>query len=252
LFIQSLIAYSKKIEHTTKMSATGNVKVLQGERLRGPPPALNPESVAVVQPYKDFISKGFITKLVIELKPMGTHVSCSVRDDLQNAGETNNTMIAVGDAKQRIIDKNLWTPGNKGSKKVTADQSKISPKRSLCKEDLLLSDEKLIARALAVAKELGDTVARGRIGSLKFAVEGAKTFDDWWSGASIGEKTRLLTSKAHHESFTKEQHARLIKLLPQCPFRGPLLTSSEEEEEEEVTASRTSTPSSSKALVQKK
>jgi len=246
------VVYSKKEEHTTKMTEmVKNKTPLFREGPRGPPPALNPESCAVVQPYKDFIAKGFITKLGVEFGPMGNKVYCTVRSDLLSDGETKDTLVAVGDAKQRIIDKKLWVPGNRNSKSK-AEPDKIAPKKSLCKEDFLLSDKLLLSRALAVAKELGDTTARGRIGSLKFNVDGSATIEEWWSDASVGEKSRLLSDKRHHDSFSLEQHTRLGELLKQCPFRGPLLTPPEEEEEEDAPASRSSASTPSNALVQKK
>lgn len=199
---------------------------------RAPPPALNPEACALVQPYKDFVGKGFICSIAVEFNPMGVQVHCTLRSDLLNVGEDKNTKVAVGDAKQRIIDKKLWVPSNRGAKK-TAETTNLMPKRSLTKEDFNLSDEKLVTRALEVSKALGDTVARGRIGSLKFAVEGADTLEKWWSGASVGEKSRLLSDKKHHDSFTAEEHKRLSNLLRESPFRGSLLSSPEEEDEEE-------------------
>jgi len=164
---------------------------------------------------------------------MGTHGTCTLRNDLLKDGEDSKTKIAVGDAKNRIIEAKLWTPGNKGAKGTTEPKN-ASPKRTLTKEDFALTDEKLLARALAVASALGDTTARGRIGSLKFTIEEAKTFDEWWSDVgSPFEKTRLLMDKKHHESVTADQQRKLCSLVVNCPFRGPLLPPSDEEGEEE-------------------
>lgn len=220
----------------------------KGQKPRGPPPALNPETPAVTQPFKDFIQKGFITTLVVEFTPMGTGVSCTVRNDLLNSGETKDTKIAIGDAKNRIIEKKLWTPGNKGQKssaeKSTGD---VAPKKTLRKEDLQLGDKDLLARAIAVAKALGDSTARGRIGSLNLMMEGVDTFEKWWPLAAASERTRLLMDKKHHDTLDDAEHLRVSALVGQCPFRGPVPQLPEEEEEEKAAA-----PSSSKALVQKK
>jgi hypothetical protein len=216
-----------------------------GQKARAPPPALNPESCALVQPYKEFVGKGFITSLKVEFTPLGISVFCNVRNDLLNKGEDNNSKLALGDAKQRILDKGLWVPGNRNQKSRETNQEPALPKKTLCKEDFLKTDEALSARALAVAKALTDTTARGRIGSLKLMIEGCDTFENWWDAAAPAEKTRLLADKKHHESFTEEDHIRLNKILQVCPFRGPVPTPTEEEEE-------TLPEQSSKALVQKK
>lgn len=220
----------------------------QGQRSRGPPPALNPESAALVQPYKDFIQKGFITTLVVEFTPMGVGVRCRIRADLRKNGEDANTDIAIGDAKNRIIEKNLWTPGNKGSK-APAKDSNVAPKKSLRLEDFSLTDSQLVARAKAVAAALGDSTARGRIGSLNLMVEGVDKFEDWWKSAAPSEKTRLLSDKKHHDTFAEKDHFRLNGLLSVCPFRGPVPSTPEEEEKE--ANPKLPTPLSN-ALVQKK
>jgi len=231
------------------MEKTGNLPngPIKGQRARGPPPALNPESPALVQPYKDFIQRGFITSLNVKYTPMGVTVDCQVRNDLLSTGETKDTKVAIGDAKSRIIEKKLWTPGKQGSKASTDKESNVAPKKSLRKEDFSLDNQKLIARAEAVAKALGDSTARGRIGSLNLMIEGVDTFERWWSDAAPAEKSRLLTDKKHHDTFTDEEHIRLNKLLVQCPFRGPVPPLPQDEEEEQAKSNPTS-----QALVQKK
>jgi len=217
------------------------------QKVRAPPPALNPESCALVQPYKDFLMKGYFTSLNVEFTPLGNRVFCNLRDDLLKSGETLKSNIAIGDGKQRIIDNDLWTPGNR-VQKAKGEETRILPKKSLCKEDFSKSDLNLSARAEAVAKALTDTVARGRIGSLKLMIEGCDTFEKWWKDAAPSEKSRLLADKKHHDSFTESDHIRLNKIMVKCPFRGPVPTPSPEEEE----APRNLRPQTSSALVPKR
>jgi hypothetical protein len=221
----------------------------KGEKPRGPPPALNPEVCAVVQPYKDFIGRGYISKMTIVFTPMGNNVSCTVQASLLKDGETADKLISVGDAKQRIIDAKLWAPKGKEGGKETKD---LLPKKSLCKEDFSgTTDDVLLKRANAVAKALGDTTARGRIGSLKLMIEGVDTFEKWWVNSAPSEKSRLLADKKHHDGFSDADHLRLSSLMVVCPFRGPVPASSQEEAEEpEVKAAPP--PATSKALVPKK
>jgi len=204
----------------------------KGAKPRGPPPALNPESCALVQPYKDFVGKGFISKITVEFSPMGNTVHCCVKDSLLKSGETKDSIIAIGDAKLRIIDAKLWTPKEKGGKAKDGDSNAfVSPKKSLCKEDFSLNKEQLSKRVLEVSKALGDTVARGRIGSLKLMIDGAATFDDWWKGAAPAEKTRLLSDKKHHDTFSEADHLLIGGLVSKSPFRGVVPVPSKEDED---------------------
>jgi len=206
--------------------------VRKTDKSRAQPPALNPEVCAVVQPYKDFLGKGFITKLSVEFSPMGVQVSCSVQNSLLKENETLDSRIAVGDAKNRIIEKGLWTP-KQGSKGSSTKKEDALPSKTLCKKDFEgTSDTQLKQRVLAVAKALGDTTARGRIGSLKMMIEGVDTFEEWWQDASAAEKTRLLSDKKHHSTFSEADYLR-VGSVTNCPFRGSVPTPSQDEEEEE-------------------
>jgi hypothetical protein len=207
----------------------------EGVKARAQPPALNPESCAIVQPYKDFLGKGYIRKISVVFDPMGVRVTCLVQDQLLKEGETKDTEIAVGDAKNRIIEKGLWTP-KQGNKVSSAKQAGDSlPLKTLCKKDFEgKSEDQLKQRVLAVAKALGDTTARGRIGSLKMMIEGVDDFDKWWNEASASEKTRLLSDKKHHDTFSDDDHLTVARIIVKCPFRGSVPTPSEEEEEEET------------------
>jgi len=145
--------------------------------------------------------------------------------------------------------KKLWVPASR-DKKSGKNIENLLPKKTLCKEDFLKDDIELSKRALAVAKELGDTTARGRIGSLNMMIEGVDTFEKWWRGAAPAEKSRLLADKKHHDSFVEDDHIRLDKVLLNCPFRGPVPSPSQEEEKEEV--QKPKKVFSSQALVPKK
>jgi len=178
---------------------------------------------------------------------MGTQVACKVLTSLKKEGETDSP-IPLGDAKQRIVDAGLWTPrGQEKSKGTKKDD--LLPLRSLTKKDFEEKDEKkLLARILAVAKELGDTTARGRIGSLKLMAEGIDTFDKWWQNANPPDKSRLLADAKHWKTFTRDDHVAVATLVRECPFRGsvPTPTPEEDDEEDEVVpeakASRTPSP----------
>jgi len=236
--------------NNSKADAPRVTEPQKGKATRAPPPALNPESCALVQPYKDFVSKGFIQALRVEFTPLGVRIACSVRADLRKPEEDKNTEIAIGDAKSRIIEKNLWTPGNRGSEKAK-EQKQTPPKKSLVKEDFLKSDQYLLDRAKAVAEALNDTTARGRIGSLNLMVEGVDTFEEWWKSAAPTEKSRLLMDKKHHETLIDAEHVKLSELMKVCPFRGPVPTHTSEEEETEQKPKEGS-PKTSQALVPQK
>jgi len=200
---------------------------------RAPPPALNPESCALTQPWKDFLSRGFITELTVQWKPMGVTVFCRVNPSLQREGE-GSVDIPVGDAKARIISAGLWTPkgSEKGKDKVKKDD--LLPLKSLTIKDFEEKDkEKFTARVLAVAKALGDTTARGRIGSLKMMIEGVDTFEDWWDEASPAQKARLLSDAKHYKEFGRGEMSAIADSLPACPFRGSVPTPTPEEDSKE-------------------
>jgi hypothetical protein len=199
---------------------------------RAPPPALNPESCALVQPWKDFIAKGYITELNVKFTPLGETHWCKVVPSLQKE-EEGNADIPIGDAKTRIIAAGLWTPKvkEKGGDKKKED---LLPLRTLVKRDLEETDQKKLSlRIMAVAKALGDTTARGRIGSLKLMAEGVDTFEKWWEVANPAQKVRLLTDAKHFKEFTREEIAFIADSIPGCPFRGSVPTPTPEEDEEE-------------------
>jgi len=210
--------------------ASGNKAQSNAPTRRAPPPALNPESCALVQPWKDFVSKGMISALRVEFTPMGSSVTCLVADSLKKESDPA-AGIPIGIAKQRIIDAKLWTPRGGQGKSTDGPQSNMLPKKSLVKSDFAGTSDMLASRVAAVAAALGDTTARGRIGSLKLMVEGVDTFEEWWRQAPSSRKTRLVTDAKHHKELTAEDHAAFAAVVPGCPFRGSVPTPTHEEHE---------------------
>jgi len=137
-------------------------------------------------------------------------------------------------AKHYIIESGLWSPAKTQKTKDGSTKAIQLPKKSLVKDDLdgaVTNDADLIKRVSAVAEALTDTVARGRIGSLKFMRAGVDNFEKWWSVAPAESKTRILMDEKHHKQLTDAHHARFASVVGKCPFRGPVPTPTEEEEE---------------------
>jgi hypothetical protein len=209
-------------------------------KVKGPPPALNPEMPALTQPWKDFVSRGFVTALSVEFTPLGTQIGCKVQPSLKKKDDPTNGIIALGEAKNRIVEANLWSP--KGPKKGDgATASVMLPKKSLTKKDFEGDDATLLKRVEEVSKALGDTTARGRIGSLKMFIEDEDTFEGWWERSMAAEKVRLLSDKKHHEEITPADYLRFEKIVSKCPFRGSVPSPTEEKETKTNTVAVVST-----------
>lgn len=191
------------------------------------PPAMDLERPSLTQPWRSFLSAGLILGVTIEMTPTGTNIICKV--DAARLG-LKEELVAAGIARQAIIDKGLWTPGKPGGKK--SDIKQELPKKSICKKDFEGNDSSLLNRARSVANTIGDTTARGRVGSMGLARKGKATFEDWWNGAGGKRKARLLTDKKHYETLSDEDLARFDKVLSECPFRGAVPPLEEEAKEE--------------------
>jgi len=191
------------------------------------PPALDPERPALTQPWRDFVSKGFLTEIGVKFTGTTTEMFVTVGDAVTVPEKTARTGVPAGQAKQWIIDSKLWTPGKASKSQSNGIQL---PSKTLVKKDFEGTDEELSKRASAVAKALGDTAARGRIGSLKYMRRGIDTFEKWWTQAPGKAKTRLLMELRHHKDLTDEDHTRFANVVKSCPFRGFVPTPSEEEE----------------------
>lgn len=201
-----------------------------GANHRALPPALNPESGAIVQPYKEFLQSGWIKELVFKATPLGFTCTCRISEDVDK--EKSLIDIPPGMAKELIMSKGLWSPrkGKTILQKGTTTQSR--PKRSLTVEDFKDGPGTVKTRVLSIAKETGDQTARGRIGSLQLMVDGADTFEKWWAKASAGMKLRLFSDDKHFKTFNGSQANQLEEVLSKigCPFRGPVPTPTSEEQ----------------------
>jgi hypothetical protein len=196
------------------------------------PPALDPERVALVQPYKDFVAKAWIIDFSLKITPSTTSMVVTLSPDIKTDKPVKD--IAAGVAKQIIIEAGLWTPGQRGVQKSSGNSGEQLPKRSLCKRDFDgTSDNALKARISSVAKEIGDDRARGRIGSLRLMVEGVDKFAAWWKQALPNDKMRLLADKKAIDQLDPQDILRFSRLTEECPFRGTVPTPSEEEEDQE-------------------
>jgi len=201
------------------------------------PPALNPEQPALTQPWRDFVSRGFISKIELHFTGNATFVGFDLGPLVKTPEGQGRTALPAGMAKHFIVESGLWSPKQFGGKKPGDKKDGVQlPKKSLVPKDLKAdetSNDALKARASAVAEALTDTVARGRIGSLKFMRKNVDTFEKWWAGAPAQMKTRLLMDGKHHASLTAADHSRFASVVTECPFRGPVPTPTEEEEEPE-------------------
>lgn len=202
----------------------------------GPPPAFNPERPELVQPYRLFVQKGWIS---LEFHADGMKFSCECFPGpaLFKEGEVRPTERKAYPAsvlKDKIIEMKLWTPREKGIK-AKKDKELALPIRSLTESDfdVKTSDEAFLKRVAAVAAAIGDTRARGRIGSLQLMVEGVNTFEEWWRVAPNKSKALLLMDGKRVNQLTPTDGSRLGRLVVQCPFRGTVPSPSEEAEEDE-------------------
>lgn len=195
------------------------------------PPALDIERVALTQPYKDFLGKGWITSIEVSMTPGGSMVKCTLGPEVKT--DKNVKDIAPGVAKMLIVESGLWTPGQKG-KASKPDKPAELPKRSLVPADFDgKKDEALRARVTSVADAIGAERARGRIGSLRLMSDGVDTFKKWWKTQNPESRARLLTDKKSFDKLSASHLARLSEVVVDCPFPGPVPTPKEEEEEGE-------------------
>jgi hypothetical protein len=177
--------------------------------------------------------------MMVEFGPLGTTVKCKV--SMEIGGESSDSFISPLMARDLIIKSGRWTP--RGGPKTLTGVGPARPKRSLILDDFADGDAKVKERAVAVARALTDTVARGRIGSLQLMIDGCDTFDKWWQQATPDAVSRLFSDDKHWKTFSVENHKTLRRVLgSQCPFRGPVPTPKEEEEEEEPRKPQRSSP----------
>jgi hypothetical protein len=186
---------------------------------RPQPPALNIESPALTQPFKEFVSRGLVEVHVL-FGPLGTQVRCVPGPQIRESGEDESSFLPYGVVRQRIEAKGLATP-RKGRGQTSGKQNQPLPLKSLCEEDFNGSDDKLLARIRAVATALGPDVARSRIMTLQLNANGHDDFESWWQEAAASTRARLLVDKKHAAKIG-DKMSKLSELSYPCPFRGSL------------------------------
>jgi hypothetical protein len=181
----------------------------------------------LVQPYKEFVQRGWIN-LTVVLSAMDTKVVARVSSEVDK--DKSNVDLSAAQAKALIIAKGLWTPKGGQKNPSTKKEEGGRPSRSLTVDDFSDGPAKVLARTLAIAKLQGDTTARGRIGSLKLMIEGADTFEKWWASAKSEDKLRLFTDEKHRAKIPDKVQQQFAKAVGECPFLGSVPTPSKEED----------------------
>jgi hypothetical protein len=187
--------------------------------------------MAIVQPWRDYLSRGLILEITSKFTPTGTSILMTVSETLKLPEGVDRSQVPPGIVKSAIQESGLMPARGKGKNSGKAEEQPL-PIRSLCARDL---DDvsKLGARVASVAEKIGPTAAAGRIGSLKLYIKGQDTFEGWWKAASSESKIRLLTTEKNYKELTEGQKGLLSSYLGQCPFRGSVPTPSEEEQASE-------------------
>lgn len=198
------------------------------------PPALNPEQLALTQPWKDFVSLGLIQAITAKFTPGGTQVSVDISDSIPDA--KIRTGLAPGVAKQIIIASGLAP--QKGNKNGNGKKKEEPlPARSLCAKDVEKAAN-FVRRLKDVSNKIGPSTALGRIGSLKMHIDGVVTFEEWWAKAGSSERIALVTDKKHIDALDESESQKLKELIAnvsESPFRGPFPDNSlDNEKKEEV------------------
>lgn len=207
------------------MASADNTNQARTQTRKALPAALNPEAPALVQPYKEFVARGWITSWKCGGNSLMLTWECDVSEDL--GGKTH---ISAIEAKRLIEEKGLWSP--KGGKNQSQKKEQPKPAKSIVVDDFNGNDTQLLARARSVANALGPETARGRIGSHKLYKQGIDAFPKWWENASGDEKCRILTDRKHYDKLSSVHKSRLGGLFTDCPFRGTVPTPATEEEDE--------------------
>jgi len=133
-------------------------------------PALNPEQMALTQPWKDYVSRGLITELSAVFTPMGTMITIKVAESLPIPEGMSREAMAPGAAKAAIEASGLIPKKGKGQGNKTKEDP--LPKKSLCKKDFEGDSKHMQSRLTEVIKNLGGATIAGRIGSLNFSLKG--------------------------------------------------------------------------------
>jgi hypothetical protein len=213
-----------------------------------PSPALNPEQLLIVQPWKDYLSRGLIKTIKVEFTPGGTMVNVILADHVKTAEGIPRDIMPPGVAKQIILDSGLIPKGKGQGKK----QEEPLPVRSLCAKDAE-DGSKLEERIKQVANKLGPSTALGRIGSKQLHIDGAKSFEEWWTKASSDWKSKLVMDQKHFDSMSPGQVKVILDKLGaiKSPFRGSFPEQSVDDSKEEETNKKISEGEAGPASVKK-
>jgi hypothetical protein len=98
----------------------------------------------------------------------------------------------------------------------------ILPLKSLTSYDVQRPASALLARAIVVANELGNSVIAGRIRSQEnLQIRGAPDLQIWWGRASPEQRLRVLSDQSKLRDHIIENPAVKSKARDMvCPFRG--------------------------------
>jgi len=189
------------------------------------PAALNPEQLALTQPWKDYLSRGLITAITAVFTPTGSSIKMTVSSSIKLPDGVDAGEVPPGIVRQALAD-----AGFSKKKKVASKESAPLPTRSLCVRDLE-DMGKLDSRIKSVANAIGSSSAAGRIGSMQLYIDGCDDFSDWWSKAKPSDKARLLMDQKNFDGMTTDQKTLIAsKLSGDCPFRGSVPTPATEKD----------------------
>jgi len=205
------------------------------------PPALNPEQLGLVQPWKDFVSRGLVTDLSVTFTPGGTNVVITVAASVPVPDGTSRTGLPPGMARQLIIDSGLAPIGKKAKAKEVVQPL---PARSITAADV--EGDNLEKRIVEVANKLGSSTALGRIGSMQMNLQGSTTFADWWSTSKNDQKVKLVMDDKHWKTLSEQQASKLLGKIGQMksPFLGPIPVKSLDDKAEKEDQKKQERPSS--------
>jgi len=184
------------------------------------PPALNPEQVALVQPWKDWLSRGLVTKINLVMTPTGLTCHVNLAEHVPIPKESKHEGLPPGLAREYVNNSGL---AKKANKVGGVEQVQPLPARSLDVRDIE-KPETLEKRIVEVARKLTSTTAIGRIASRKMNIEGCTTFEQWWSKAASSWKARLVMDENKITALSEEHKKVLYGKIGamNSPFRGPL------------------------------
>lgn len=198
------------------------------------PRVLDPQNPSLVQPFKRLVEEGFILELVVKFTPSG--FAAYGKPDarmiaVEGSGLVRGQEHPLGQLKA-VADKGNLIPV-KGKSKGNKQEAQPLPKKSLCKRDFEGTDAELLARARAVAGEVGGSTLVGRVRSAQlFDGKVTTSFESWWRDATPDARSAALFQKKQLDELDEADLARFNNM--QCPFRGPAQFVVADEEPEQV------------------